>query len=396
MLFGEKNKSAQLLKIWGAVLLAVAFSGCAKQTFDNQKFSQTVSANQYLTIKPKVDIIMFQDESASMVQPMTTLKGQLNSFIQSINGNWDFRFAVLPLLRNDDLRNRWIVAQNCSGINYCLTPSQVPSYFDNGSGWYTANSSIGSVDLGFQYMQSNLANTASMVNSGFLRSDAMLVVIPFTNGNDTTGMSFPNDYKDRGDGQQVPDYASAAATNSYNAFYNFLAGYKSSLSQLSFFSVAAGANNANPDYSYSCYGGTAWAGTRYHNIALQIDQAYAGVTNGGQFDICSGQLSSVLSTIATRMRDTVLAIEFNYVVLADRPNPAKLTILKNGQPIPANNSVNGWTLYNVVSGTHQYTNNKATSYAPYSGNNQSGYFIELHGTARFKGSDQISVQYEKL
>lgn len=96
------------------------------------------------------------------------------------------------------------------------------------------------------------------------------------------------------------------------------------------------------------------------------------------------------------MQKIVLAIEFNYIVLPDRPVPSSLKIYKNGQLLPANDATNGWTLYNVVGGTQQTTSNKATSYSPYPGNYQSGYFIELHGSARFSGSDQITYTYEKF
>lgn len=387
------KKSLALSKLAAVLVLPILFAACGKQTFDKPQYKASYTANQYTTIKPKVDIVMFQDTSSSMLVPMNTLKGQLASFLSSIDGNWDFHFAVLPLQANADLRNRWIVASDCTGITYCLTPAQV-GFYDNGSGWYTPDANTSSVDYGFQFMQANLSNSGSMVGSGFLRSDAMLVVIPFTNGNDTTGMSYPGDYYDRGDGQMVPNFNGAAATNSYNSFYSFISNFKSSISQMSFYSVAGGNKDTNPDYSYSCYGGTAWPGTRYHRVAYNIDQAYTGAINGGQFDICSNQLGTVLSSIATRMQDTVLAIEFNYIVLPERAVTSSIKIYKNGSEI-TNNALNGWTLYNVVNGVHQYTSNMATSYAPYSGNFKSGYFIQLNGSARFKGSDTISITYDK-
>jgi hypothetical protein len=225
----------------------------------------------------------------------------------------------------------------------------------------------------------------------------MLVVIPFSNGNDTSGMSFPTDYKDRGDGQQVPNFASANAVNSYNSFRSFLTStLKPSISLVSFYSVVAGNSNDNPDYSYSCAGATAWSGTRYIQMAMDIENAYPGFSNGGNYNICTSQLSSVLSSIATRMQNLILAVEFNFIALPERPVPGSLKVYKNGVLLPASTTANGWTLFNVVGGVQQFTSNKATSYAPTSGNNQSGFFIELHGSARFKGSDQITYTYEKF
>lgn len=387
------------LRLASIAALAFLFAACGKQTFDRQQFTASYTANQYVTVKPKVDIIIFQDDSASMFTPFNTFKAQLNTFLTSINANWDFHFAVLPLLRNDDLRNRWIVASNCLGITYCLTPSQI-SFFDNGSGWYAPTNSSTAADQGFRYMQENLSNTNSMISSGFLRSDAMLVVIPFTNGQDLTGMLDNNGnllaaaMKDRGDGTLVPNFTSSYALNSLSAFYNFMASFKSNISQLNFFSVAGGNRLSNPDGQFSCYSGSTYPGTRYHQISYDLDNAYPGAINGGQYDICSGQLNSVLSTISGRMQDVILTIEFNYIVVAERPIPSSIKISKNGVAIPQS-TTNGWSLYNVSGGVHQYTSNKATSFAPYEGNYQSGYFIQLNGTARFKGSDTISITYDK-
>ena len=352
-----------------ALVLPLGLTACGKQTFDKQK----------------------------------------TTFVNAINNNWDFHFAILPLQRQDDLRSRWILAQDCTGLGInCVPASQASTY----GGFYAAESGFGNIDDGFANMQANLSNSVSMSGSGFLRPDAMLVIIPFTNGNDVTGMTYnPSvaypvcgtaganayDYCDRGDGQDIPNYSSTNAANSFNAFKNYLTNtVKPTVSLVSFYSVVAGTATTSPDSSFPCAGGTAWAGSRYINMANQIDAAYPGFPNGGAFDLCSGQLGSVLGSIATRMLDLVLAVEFNFVVLPERPVPGSLKIFKNGAQIPAQTTANGWTLYNVVGGNQQFTNNKATSYSPYPGNNKSGYFIELHGSAIFKGSDQITYTYEKF
>lgn len=392
-----------------AVVIPLGMSACGKQTFDKQQFGASVSANQYITIKPKVDIVMFQDISPSMVQAMGVLQPQLNSFINSINSNWDFHFAVLPLQQKDDLRNRYIIASNCIGVQNCLTPSQ-SSYFSNGYGWYTANATLGSgsQDIGFGNMQANLSDSNSMTGSGFLRPDAMLVVIPFTNGNDFTGMVAGTSgtapctgdtiVNPQGGNLCITNYNSANAINSYNNFKNYLmTQVKPSVSLVSFYSVAAGTTAQSPDTSIGgCAGATAWPGTRYIQMSLDIDQAFSGYINGGSYNICSNALNSVLGSISTRMQNIILAIQFNYIVLQDRPVPSSLHVYKNGQEIPANNATNGWTLYNVVGGNQQVTTNQPTSYSPYPGNYQTGYFIQLNGSARFSGSDQITYTYEKF
>ncbi|MCO5143944.1 MAG: hypothetical protein M9962_12710, partial [Oligoflexia bacterium] len=59
-----------------------------------------------------------------------------------------------------------------------------------------------------------------------------------------------------------------------------------------------------------------------------------------------------------------------------------------GVTIPQSNS-NGWSY-------EGYKTNSPTSYYPSSGNNKSGYFIKLNGSAAtYKGTDVVTVDFQR-
>jgi len=108
---------------------------------------------------------------------------------------------------------------------------------------------------------------------------------------------------------------------------------------------------------------------------------------GTSFDLCSGGLPNVLSDISAHLQTVVQTVEFNYVVLPEEPNPSTIVVKKNGTTL-ANSATNGWTYAG-------YLVNQPTSFYPSLGNVKTGYMIRLHGTATFKGSDAISIDYQR-
>ena len=379
-----------------ALVALLALTACGRETFERQEQNAAFTANQFLVVQPKVDIVLFQDTSASMLTPLNFLKPQLIEFINNIDSNWDFHFVVLPLQAQDNINGKYVIAKDCSTISspFCLPAGQA-NFYDSVGGFYPADGRQGSSDEGFIEMQGNLSNFSSMVSTGFLRGDAILVVIPFTNGQDTSGMVFPQDWLDLGGGNVAPDYGSANAIASFNTFTNFLsspppAGLKLSPSQLSFYSVVS----PRRFNGTSCQGAPSFSGSRYSSVSTAINLSFPGVTNGQTYNICTNELLSVLGNISVQMQEIVFAIEFNFLVLDEKPVRDTIVIKKNGVEIPESAS-NGWTLFLGGNGEHSFETNKSTSFAPFVGNNQSGFFIELHGSARFSGSDQIEVVFQQ-
>jgi hypothetical protein len=363
-------------RIWKAATVAMIavtmLSACGKKTFKKLEESSKGIAGQYLYIKPKLDLVIFQDNSDSMANAMAQLKPQLSNFLSQLDTNWEYRVIVMPLLSTQNISSKVALATDCAGVpaGGCVTASGV-SYFNSlsgDSGWINSrNSSTGNVDLGFQNMNYNINH---LISSGFLRSDASLAMMIISNNDDHSGVS----YITRPDGATTSiDYNSATTINSFNAYKSYFQSVKASTHLERLYSVVAA-------QSYSdCYGGgRTWAGIRYMNMAAAL--------GGVSYDLCNNGLSSVLYDIRSRLVTVVQTIEFNYVVFPEEPTPSSITYKKNGTTIPQSN-VNGWEYVGMRSGP--------TSFSPVLGNNRSGYMLKLNGSATLKGTDTYELIYTR-
>lgn len=367
--------SSKYLPVLAAIAVGI-LSGCGKPSkFAKQEFNAVNVAGQYT--KPKIDILVVQDNSSSMATPISSLKSQLDSFLSSLDHRWDYHFTVVPLQSVMSLHGKYIVAQNCSEITggTCLSASQI-SYFNNTPsgtdyGWIrTINISAGNTDLGFANIQANLSHS-SMTTTGFLRDDAALAVVVVSNGEDVSGVSY---HDPDGDGTPEINYNSSTSQNSFNAYKNFLTNLKGGTGLLKFYSVVALNNYSN------CYGGSTWRGKRYMDMSIALNSAY--------YELCSsGSLNNVLGNIASQLNSMIQAYIFNYAVIQEEPIVSSIVVKKNGVTIPQS-SVNGWTY-------EGYRVDAYTSYYPQLSNKKTGYFIRLNGTAEYKGTDVITVDYQR-
>ena len=365
-------------KTWKAVpiaLMAISLlSSCGKKTFQKLEYSSTAIAGQYIYIKPKLDLVIFQDNSDSIANAMGQLKPQLASFLAALDTNWEYRVVVLPLLSQQSISSKVVIATDCTGVpTECYSPSRVGEF--NGlygdRGWITSrNSSVGNTDLGFQNMNYNINN---MLGSGFHRSDASLVMMIISNNNDHTGV----DYTLRPDGATTNTVNDNGPNSiaSFNAYKNYFLNLKANNQLNKLYSVVA-----TQAYSDCWGGGYTWAGTRYMMMSSALSTA--------SYNLCDNGLSGVLGGIRGDLVTVVQTIEFNYVVLPEEPTPSSISISKNGTALPQS-AVNGWEYVG-------YRSNQPTSFAPVSGNIKSGYMIKLNGSATFKGTDTIGLNYTKL
>ncbi len=363
---------------WKAVTVALmaitALSACGKKTFRKLEESSVGIAGQYNYIKPKLDLVIFQDNSDSLTNAMAQLKPQLSGFLAQLDTNWEYRVVVLPLLSQQHISSKVVLATDCNGVpsGGCVGPSSV-NYFNSlsgDSGWINSrNSSTGNVDLGFQNMNYNLN---SLISSGFIRQDAALAMVIISNNDDHSGVA----YITRPDGATTSiDYNSPTTQASFDAYKNYFLQVKNNVPQLDrLYSVVSA-------QSYSdCYGGgRTWAGIRYMNMAAAL--------GGASYDLCNGGLSNVLYDIRSRLVTIVQTIEFNYLVFPEEPDPSSITVKKNGSTLPNSNS-NGWEYVG-------YRSNQPTSYYPTSGNVRSGYMVKLNGSAILKGTDTYELIYTK-
>jgi hypothetical protein len=353
----------------GTLALAL-LPGCAKDNFQKLNYTASAVAGQYNYVSPKLDVVIFQDNSSSMIQPNAIVQSQLNGFLSGLQSSWDYRFIVLPLQSTQPIGSKYVVAADCSsvhGVANCLSPSQIGAFNGLGgnSGWITSiDSSIGSTDYGFQNMASNIS---ALNNAGFLRQDAVVAMVVVSNGEDISGGV---NYITRPDGSSGGiDYNGAQTIASFNSYYNWFKAMKAAVPLVRMYAAVSSSTNNN------CYGGRAFMGERYMTMAQDL--------GGMSVDICSGSLNQVLNDFSGQLQTVTQVIAFNYIVLPDQPSHIN-AVYKNGQTIDPSN----WKYVG-------YLNNQATSYYPASGNVRSGYMIQLLNGTDYKGSDQISVDYQK-
>ncbi|RYZ96247.1 MAG: hypothetical protein EOP11_23755, partial [Proteobacteria bacterium] len=247
-------KSAPLLLALMAIL-----SACGNSKYQSQGYTADASAgNQAVYTKPKVDIVFFQDDSDStMYGPINALKAQMNAFTNNLSDRVDYRFVVMPLLTSKDaafVSSKFIMASDCASApnaNRCI-PTGSSARFNSltaDQGWITtANSSVANRDYGFVGIRNNLN---ALRNSGILRSDAPLITVVLTNGNDVDGAQLTT----RGDGVTVISGYNEGALNDHAAN---IAAFKGSQKQ-NFYPVIADGG--------TCYGAPSVAGTRYARMA---------------------------------------------------------------------------------------------------------------------------------
>ncbi len=364
-------------RTWKAVpiaLMAISLlSACGNKKFQKLEYTTSAIAGQYIYIKPKLDLVIFQDNSDSMANAMAQVKPQLSAFLSALDTNWEYRVVVLPLLSQQHINSKTVLATDCTGVpaGGCVGPSSV-AYFNSlvgDSGWITSrDSSVGNQDPGFQNMQ---ANINSLVGAGFLRNDAAHSFLVISNNDDHSGVT----YNYRPDGAITGiNYSSATTINSFNQYKNYFQSVAASIHLDRFYSVVAAQSYTD------CYGGgRTWAGIRYMNMAAAL--------GGVSYDLCQGSLPNVLNDIRARLVTVVQMIEFNYVVLPYDVDPASISLKKNGAAL-AQSNVDGWEYVG-------YRSNQPTSFSPVLGNVKSGYMIRLYGSATFKGTDAIELSYTK-
>lgn len=350
---------------------------CGKKSFKPLDKTTSGVAGQYLVIKPKLDLVIFQDNSDSLANTMGQLKPQMVNLLSSLDTNWEYRVIVLPLLSNQNMSVKKVLSVDCASVAGfgCYSPSQINQFNSLGGdqGWITSRANNGNEDLGFYYMKQNLN---ALAGTSFLRNDASLVVMVISNGEDSSGGV---DYTVRPDGATTLgsiNYNGAQTIASYNSYKNQLQAILDANSMnYRLYAIVA------QQQLSSCNGdGLARAGIRYMTLA--------GELGGTSFNLCSGGISTAVNELRSNLIPMVQEIVFNYIVLPEEPDTNQpMSFKKNGQEIP-NSASNGWTYAGKLV-------NQPTSYLPALGNVRTGFMIRLDGTAELKGTDTYSVTYVK-
>jgi hypothetical protein len=407
-----KKQSYSKNAVLAASILGVALvmSGCGQEAYSPATSSVAASARGTFAVPPKVDILMVEDNSGSADAVQSGLQSQMASFLSNLQSTgWDYHFAAAPLINaqaftqvaasqyDPNWGSQWLSpfpGASASSIeevnpNYFVYPSNYTAFISPGG-------TIGSEEPAFQTLLSTINNEAP--GTGFIRPDALLVIVALSNGNDTSGVNYCNAngtaYNGSGAaypcGQAPVDHAPCAdfppenstcdsSQTSLNYYYQQLIAAKGAKSLVQFNAVVA----TQADIGSSCIGSGAYVGSRYSALASDL---------GGQtFSVCTSQASNILSSLSTNLQNIQVGYETHYLFIASAPDVSSIVVTKypggntSSPEVIPQSTTNGWSYVG-------YTTVDTINF-PVPMDQATGYAIELNGSAELSGSDTASVNY---
>jgi hypothetical protein len=441
-----KNFTPSFMNATALSAVALLASSCGSQQYQNAATTQQVAAAGALQISPKVDVVLVEDDTGDMLvsgddsgsafaEVTTQVQNMLGSMASGGAGSWNYHFSTLRLTEVGQLTQATSSTQDPNWGSFWTAPypgayeggypsnedALNPSIFTTfnetpGFGQYNGfvqtsnlNNSLEGAQPGLYSMAQNFKSSFS--NTGFLRPDALLAVVIVSLAND-------NSYVNQcwNGNQQVPcdqilsnqcttlppvagvTYAKgnagacASGTLSLTTVENEMRQLKGSTQQLKIYSAVPLTNSYTS--GSVCLGGHATPGPRYQQFAEDL---------GGQtYDVCNQPLSSILSDVAQNLTTTALDYITGYLLVGNAttnpnsggvPNSSTIQVIKypggntsNPEIIPQN-ATNGWTYVGFKS-------SQDTIILPVPSNYESGYFVQLNGSAQLSGSDTAAVTFK--
>lgn len=375
----------------------VASAGCGTDAFRVSPSSQAQAAGNY-QIAPKVDLLLAEDDSQSISEIYPQVSSQVRNLLNQLqNQNWDYHFATIPLTTPRAI-NQIVASKQDANWGSLWTPAYpgavqfgpgtvTPGFFatpDAYSEFLTlqdVNSNAnGGGEPGFQTILSALQNQVQP--SGFLRSDALLVILVVGNGNDTSGVALCTRFDGVTGPCELVGFPQYGTMNS--SFANYKAAFQKINPQAKLYATVANRQG------YGCLSSSSrsYIGARYQLMAAAL---------GGQaYDICSTPIATALSAMATNLQTTKLAFKSHYILLNSRPDPKTIKVTKfvNGNagqavPIPQDPS-NGWSY------TDTPTDGCVIDYPTPMNCFTGKYVVALNGSAELVGDDTAQVDYTPL
>ncbi len=383
---------SQAFKNATAVIMTGSFlllnSSCGGPAYVVTESTASTAAPGSFTAPPKVDILLVGDNTGSMYEVLQQVEAQTPTFLAGLEAKgWNFHFSLTPLTWERKFNQiytskhdpNWGALWEPPYLNATtdVVDTVSPSVFSTSLDWVDlgeiSNTANGD-EPGLQTVSNVLSSDEAKV-TGFLRDDALLVVILVSNGNDTSGLT----YSDRGDGIMV-----AANAEDISAYQSVVAGLKADPSQIRFYAVVA---NKTTNHG-SCLGGNSDKGTRYQSMAGQL--------GGTSFDICTQTVSSILDSISALLTEIPIDFTTKYLFLPEDAEVSTIKVTITDGPTgsttvfdrpSAAGETTGWSYLGL-----QY--NLPAIVSPVEMNYSSGYVIELHGGAALVGTDKASVDYK--
>lgn len=405
----QKNTTKRLVSaaLMGASALMLA--GCGKTAFVVSQSTQKQMAPGSFTVPAKVDILLAEDDSGSIMSVYGAIAQQMPQFLAGLEAKgWDYHFATTPLTYDRAL-SQAVASRHDANWGSLWTPPypgapfpgsgtlassvfRTPDTYAGFLSYSDMSNSNNSTEAGFETIRKTLTTRESGTN--FLRPDAMLVVLVVGNGEDTSGVTYcqysggVTATPESGfygpqycwkDGQSVPTTSTGTKASSFASYKSAFQGLKSTPSLFKMYAAVSPSNTSN------CLGGSAWAGSRYSQMAAE--------TGGQSYDICAQSVSNVLGAMSQHLQNQRLALRTRYVFLNKEPDVSTIKVVKYlGGTTPVElpqSATDGWTYAGYVSpNAPVYTID-----SPVPMNLASGYAIELHGSAKLLGDDTADVTY---
>ena len=403
-----RQSSSVILFLAALTALATSLSGCGKQNFLVTTNLESQQAPGYFTISPKVDLLIATDDTGSALSVNSlyaSLKTEMPNFLRTLDSkNWDYHLATMPLT-SDTTISRVTASRHDGNYGASLWIPPYPGAIMNGPGtlissFFSPLSQYLDTEIvapptlnqagqepGFTNILNALQN--KLPQTGFLRDDALLVVLALSNGEDTSDVAYCN----RGDGRTAPrdrlqagamlpcsingeNQTSIPAIGTSDASMNHYAtafkNMKPFDSQVKFFSAVDMSSNLGY-----------WTPLRYKDMAARLNGEAYSISNIGH----------VLDSLSQSLTVQKLAMRTRYLFANQEPDVTTLQITKyvNGDLSQAvtipQDPANGWTYEGYLSNVYAID-------SPIGMNLSSGFAIELHGSAKLIGNDTASVNFK--
>ncbi|RYZ77029.1 MAG: hypothetical protein EOP05_03185 [Proteobacteria bacterium] len=306
----HKHLGLKIASLACAGLVATFAAGCSEQKFglgsESQEFGQKVTYNT------EVDVLWVIDTSSSMDQHQDLMASQMGAFVSGLNETrLDYHMAVttMDMGSSAGAKGKFLAAPGTQAILTNKTSNIVSVLSQR----VRAGAAGSSVERGLEAMKVSLSSPLAGVNgmnAGFLRPNALLVVI-FLSNEDDQSSGTARDYATWLDSVRPP----------------LPTGERSWLAH--FMGVTSG--DASCKTSQWDQAGFSKVGTKF--IAL------AEESGGSVEPICDADFRRALLNVKARILEVMTEYKLDRV-----PNLTTLTIYVNGAVVPQN-ADNGWTYY---------------------------------------------------
>lgn len=398
-------KTLNRFSIAACTSLSLLLAGCGSDQFRTANYNERQTAPGTFTIPAKVDIVMAVDDTGSMGDIWGSIRGQIPAFLGALESSgWDYRFAAIPLTKDKQISQ--IVASRYDGnwLQYGGWLAPYPGANPNTAGMFVNPRELFKMPSQYsEYIQNfynggmhepGLDTIVRNLKSGFtrtslLRNDAMLVVVPITNGEDTSRIAdygVCNSYNPTNYQYNEPGCVQARQA-SFNALLNDFRTVKATPALLRMYSAASFRQYGSAQGAFC--DGSQLAGTRY------IDMANA--LGGKGINICSSSASSLLSTLSSELQSTRLNLKTRYLVIDKKPNLATVQITAqrtSGSTLIPQDPNNGWTYIDSLGPITVNTVELDTPNGPIGLTQATGYVFELRGSAVLIGDETADVKYD--